>query len=123
MGKYDSLNHAFGLIPPPGNPGGDTEWKDIALDADRRRLTTHQLINELPPLVSGRDESTVRENRKRGRAAYQREAAIQAANAEMDSQVRGMEELRAARIRAVKRFNKKHGIRTMRRTKGSNIDN
>ncbi|HZQ01665.1 MAG TPA: hypothetical protein VFB13_19125 [Reyranella sp.] len=109
-----SLDHAFGLVRPPGNPGGHTPWEGIAADADRRGLTTSQLIAELPASVSGRDEATVRENRKRGRAAYHRTAIQDAVNRAYSSLEREQDEERKARIKEVRRFNRRHGIKPKR---------
>jgi hypothetical protein len=112
-GKYKTLDRAFGLVSRPGNPGGNTSYKEAARSADQRGLTDAQWIAEQPPRVSGRDEATSRENRKRGREAYQRDDVVKMTNEFMDKLLQDMENSRKSRIDAVQRYNKKHGIKPM----------
>jgi hypothetical protein len=107
-----TLEHAFGLVRSRGNPGGDSNWADIAADADARKLTTAEVIAGLPHRPDGRvpNENVVRENLKRGREAYRRravEAAVDRATAAVDVD---LEAERATRIETVRLFNADHGI-------------
>jgi hypothetical protein len=72
----ESLDHAFGVIRPRGNPGGKTKWELLAAEKDRSGLTTPQVIEKLPPKDDGGDydERSVRRSLVHGRASYQRKA-------------------------------------------------
>jgi hypothetical protein len=108
IGKALSLNHAFGMVRGQGNPGKAGKWAERAAEADRENLSA--------PKVASRfglaDIKSVREGLARGRrdnAAAEIARIAAELDDRLDRAAGGDDADRAARVR---KFNRKHKIKS-----------
>jgi hypothetical protein len=105
-GEAKSLDHAFGLVPPAGNPRKVRVWPARAADADSKGLSTMAVADRF-----GINERNVRRGRQRGRIENERAETEKIVSRISDRLDKAQQVERAGRVAKVKRFSRKHHIK------------
>jgi hypothetical protein len=105
-GEAKSLDHAFGLVARPGNPGKTRHWGRHAAEIDAARESTMQAADRLEI-----DEKNVRRGLQRGRIENERAEVPKIASRLFDRIDMAQQVELADRIANVKRFNRKHHVK------------
>jgi hypothetical protein len=105
-GEATSLDHAFGLVPRPGNPRNVKVWPARAAHADSKGLSIKAVAD-----LYGIDVKNAWEGCQRGRIENERAARDDLLNLISDRLDKVQQVERAGRVAKVKRFNRKHQIK------------